>query len=724
MATYNYPNLNKLMNPKTIAVIGASTDPEKIGGRPISRSLKHGTIAKIYAVNPRVTNGKILGYPCYASVGDIPDTIDLAIIALPANLVINSVKECIKKKVPFGIIFASGFGEMGEEGKKYENEIIEVAKQGNLRLVGPNCQGIINLQKIMIASFTPALAIERLTPGNIGFVSQSGAFGGSVFNFVQQRHIGLSLWISIGNQADIDVWDCFNYMIEDKDTLVMSGYLEGIKNGNKMLDVAEKANRARKPLILLRGGTSKRGAKAVLSHTGNIANSSKIVSSAFAQKGIIEVQGVEELFDIATLFAELKEPIKDGIGILTTSGAAGVLMADQCEKYGLNLANLSETTKKKLRDVLPDYGSVENPVDLTAQMINNPAIFTDALDIFLEDDAIGLVIIMFTMVVEDLAMICANKIAKEIPRRKKPAVMCWMATKLADDQIEIIREAKIPIYETPFRCIRSVNAVIKYNQYLSENKENSDVKLIIKKNILPSKDVKTKTIDIFRARQKDQNKILTEYEAKNILQMNGFNINKGNIAYSQNEAITIAKKIGYPVVIKVDSHEILHKSDAGAIQIDIKNDDELMSAYNNILKNARCYKPNAEIKKVVILEMIKEVGVECIVGGQYDTDFGWALMFGFGGIFVEIFKDVSMRIIPLSRSDAKKMIKQTKGYQLLEGVRGQKQKDIEGLVDFMLQTANFIDCYGTFIEEFEINPLIVLSKGRGVFAADCLMILK
>ncbi len=724
MKAQEFPDLEKLFYPKTIAVIGASTDPEKIGGRPLSRSIKHGTKAKIYAVNPRAANGNILGFPCYSSVGEIPDDIDLAIIALPAKLVINGVKESVAKKIPFGIIFASGFGELGEEGKAYEKEVVKTANEGGMRLIGPNCQGVINLQETMVASFTPALAIDKFTPGHIGFVSQSGAFGGSVFNFVQQRRIGLSQWVSIGNQCDLDIWDCFNYMIDDKNTLVLSGYLEGIKDGRKMMAVADKALKAKKPIILLRGGISERGAKAVLSHTGSIVGSSAVASSVFKQKGIIEVDGVEELFDIAILFAEIKKHARDGIGILTTSGAAGVLLTDRFERYGLNLAPLSDSTRMKLTSVLPDFGSVANPVDLTAQMINQPKIFTNSLDIFLEDETIGFVIIMYTMVVEELADICARKLVEAVPKSDKPVVICWMATTLADNEINIVRQANIPVFETPYRCARAVNAIIKYNQFVGQIETKKEKQ----KKEKPLRDLSGKakrlTLKQFGEKLKEGRTVLTEFEALGVLKENGFSVPRGGLANNEKEALTIAKKIGYPVVVKVNSPDILHKSDAGGIRLGIHSDRELKEAYKLVLNNSRRYDSRAEIKGAAVMEMLTEEGVECIIGTHFDADFGWTLMFGLGGIFVEIIKDVSVRVVPLSRSDAESMITEVKGYQLLKGARGQKEKDIKGLTDFMLKTSQFLENYGDRVKEFEINPLIILPKGKGVFIADCLMALK
>jgi len=717
-----YSNLDRLFTPRVIAVIGASTDLEKIGGRPLAYSLKHGSKARIYPVNPNAGGREVHGFLFYESVEEIEEEIDLALIAVPARLVADAVRQCVSKQIPFGIIFSSGFGEMGEAGKRLEKDMVETAVKGGMRLIGPNCQGVINLKEKVIASFTPALAIDSITSGAIGFVSQSGAFAGSIFNFVQQRGIGLSKWASIGNQADLDVWDCFMNMIDDSYTRVLGGYLEGIKNGCKLMTVAERALDARKPIVLLKGGVSERGAQAALSHTGSIAGSAAVAQAAFAQKGIISVEGIEELFDIATVLADVQKPARDGIGILTTSGAAGVLITDQCEKYGLNLAPLTDETRQKLASVLPDFGSVANPVDLTAQMINQPEIFTKALDIFLEDEKVGLVIIMFTMVTERLADLCAAKMAEVVPKSKKPIVVCWMATSLADRQIEVIRKQNIPVFETPYRCARAVNALVKYNQFLSERDKHKETKeLVVLKvshdAILAATREKASTVG-------DGRLVLTEVETHDILNAYGIPTPQGGVVNEEREALALAERIRYPVAVKIESPDILHRSDAGAICLGVETPGELQEAYRQVMANARRYNPQARIKGVSIQEMLPGSGVECLLGTISDADFKRAVMFGLGGIFVEVLRDVSMRVVPLSRFDAEEMVREIKGYKLLKGVRGRGEADIEQLIEVILGVSNLFRDYGKWILEFEINPLIVLPKGQGVVAADCLMVLK
>lgn len=717
------PDLERLFRPRTIAVIGASTDPSKIGGRPLAYSYKHNNGARVYAVNPNAT--EIQGFPCYPDIRHIPDEVDLVLIGLPAARVLEAVRQSVEKKVKFGIIFSSGFGEMGEEGQRLEREVVATARQGGMRLIGPNCQGIINLTDNIIASFTPALTLERLTPGHIGLVCQSGAFAGSIFNFAQQRSIGLSRWVSIGNQADLDVWDCFADMLTDEHTRVLGGYVEGIKDGSKMLQVAEMALEASKPIVLLKGGLSEGGSRAALSHTGSIAGSAAVARAAMAQKGIIRVDGVEELFDIATVFAEIQKPARDGIGVLTTSGAAGVLITDRCEEYGLNLASLSQRTKERLKTVLPEFGSVANPVDLTAQMINEPEIFTEALDIFVEDENIGLVLVMFTMVNEKLADICAAKLVEVADRSTKPIVVCWMATKLADQQIEIVRQAHLPVFETPYRCVRAVNALVKYHNFILKWSKNGDRNQDKERKIGSVSVGANKAVVAVAASRASQQlgrrHVLTEMKAREILQTYGIPTPRGGVVHSEQEALDLAAEIGYPVVAKVESPDLLHRSDAGAIRLNITSEEELREAYVRVIRNAQAYNPQARIEGVSIQKMVPPGGVEVIVGLLNDTDFGPAIMFGLGGIFVEVLKDVAIRIVPLTRSDAEAMVREIKGYPLLTGARGQLEADVDALVEVLLRVSELLENNGGHITEFEINPLIVLPKGQGVVAADCMV---
>jgi acetyltransferase len=381
-----------------------------------------------------------------------------------------------------------------------------------------------------------------------------------------------------------------------------------------------------------------------------------------------------------------------------------------------------------MASALPDFGSVANPVDMTAQMINEPEIFSRSLDIFLEDETVGTVIIMFTMVTEELADICAAKLADAVPKSNKPVVLCWMATKLADPQIEIVRQKNIPVFETPYRCVRVVNALVKYHEFLNNWKKQEERGQVVSLQG-QTKDMENHISAIFTKAQKkaeDRNgrQVVTELDAYPFLKAYGIRTPKAGLASNDQEALAIASEIGYPVVIKIESPDILHRSDAGAIHLGIKTPEELRKTYDQVMANARRYNPEARLKGISVQEMIEGDGVECIVGTQRDTDFGWTVMFGLGGIFVEILRDVSLRVTPLRESEAEAMIEEIKGYQVLKGARGRKESDIPAIVNVLLQVSRLLENYGDHLTEFEINPLIVLASGQGAYAADCLMILK
>lgn len=714
-----FPDLKKFFHPRSMAIIGASTDPNRIGGKPLNYSFRHGynpEVLKIYPVNPKAQ--EIMGLECYPDVLQIPNEVDLALIALPANNVLDAVEQCVKKKIPFGIIFSSGFGELGDEGKKLEHEVVRKARAGGMRLCGPNCQGMINLHDRIFGSFTPSLDIDKITPGKIGFVSQSGAFAGSIFNFAQQRKIGLSYWVSIGNQSDLSVLECFMEMLNDERTRVLGTYVEGFKDSQKLRWVSDAALEKGKPLIILKGGKTQRGAHAALSHTGTIAGSIDVGNGAFRQYGLISVDGIEECFDIATLFADIGFAPEGGIGILTTSGAAGVLLTDRCEFYGLRLAELEEETKRNLRKSLPSFGSAENPVDLTAQMINNPSIFTDSLEVFMSDKNVGLVLVMFTMVTGELARICSDFLRKVVKETDKPVVVCWMATKLADQYIEEVRAEGIPVYETPYRCIRAVNALIKYSERLRKVKAQ---KMISFPSVTPL--VVTEIERIFNKVIKEKKNRLTEYEGKEILKLAGIPVTRSILCQKKEEAIRAANKIGFPVVAKIESPDILHRTDAGAIRLNIQNKEQLIQSHEEILINSKRYKPDAEILGVSISEMAPP-GKEVIVGSSFDSEFGPYVMVGLGGVWVEVLKDVSFRMIPLSQTDAEEMIEEIKAWKILKGIRGEPPSDIEALVEVLIKVSKLMERFGDCIAECEINPLVLYPKGGGVKALDCMVKLR
>jgi acetyltransferase len=704
-----FADLKPFFKPKSIAVIGASNNPSRIGGRPIKNLQTFGYKGDIFPVNPKYE--AIGDLKCYPSVGDIPDDIDHAIISLPAKFVMNEVKTCVQKKIPTATIYSSGFAEEGPKGKAMEDELVAIARKGGLRFCGPNCQGMINLIDRIPASFTPALEADRLIPGSIGMISQSGAFAGSIFNFAQQRGIGLSYWVSMGNMTDLDVADYMMFMLKDETTQVVAAYVEGFRDKDKLLAAAEEAQNRGKQLVVLKGGVSEQGAKASLSHTGSISGSDDICSAALRQMNVIRVEGVEELFDVATLCTKIKYVPEGEITIITTSGAAGVILSDQLTKYGLELLNIPGKTKEKLKNVLPAFGSAENPVDLTAQSINEPDITPKALQAVVEEPRVSLIIIMFTMVVGKLADLWSEAIIKISKQTDKPIVVCWMATNMAEERMEWVANQNVPVFETPVRCVRALKSLVKYSEKLRSRRTRKS----------------SPHIGLNEERKEENNRILrenaklTEFDSQRILKTYGIGFPAGGLARSGEEALEIAGRIGYPVVLKVQSPNVAHKTDADLIRLNINNEEDLLNEYRELMGRTRQHAEIAPIQGVLVQKMLFG-GTEIIAGLIRDPQFGWAVVFGLGGVFVEVLKDVSYRLVPISQKEAQDMIREIKGYQILEGIRGKPEADLNALVNVLMNLSQMAVEMGDAISEVDLNPVLVFNQGTGAKALDALIV--
>ncbi len=689
-------DMTGFFNPKSIAVLGASADPRRIGGRPIKNLRAFGYTGKIYPVNPKYE--AIGDITCYPSILDVPGEVDHVLISVPQKLVPEAVDQSLQKGVRFATVFGSGFGETGREGKELEERLVKTCREGGMRFCGPNCQGMINLVDGVAASFTPALETNQLVPGPIGFVSQSGAFAGSIFNFAQQRNMGLSYWVSMGNMGDLDAADYIMAMIRDERTRVVGAYIEGFRDKEKLFAVAAEAIKRKKQIVVLKGGASRIGAKASVSHTGSIAGSDEICTAALEQWGIIRVEGIEELFDAATLFTTIPYAPEGGLTIVTTSGAAGVILCDQAEKYGLELLDLPEVTKDKLKEILPEFGSSENPIDLTAQSINHPEITSNTIRALAEEPKVGLLIIMFTMVVGRLADMWSKSILDIRKSSDKPMVVCWMATNMAEKEMNLLKESNLAVFETPVRCMRAVKSLYQYSRRAR--------RLSRRKRAQPQVDQERKGKVEAMLRGKGP---LTEYQAQQILSAYGIPFPKGRLAKTVEEAQEIAGEIGYPVALKVQSPELLHKTEAGLVHLNIQDENQLREAYDALLARARA---GLQIQGVLVQRMV-EGQSEVIAGVIRDPQFGHTVMFGMGGIYVEILRDVSFGMPPLGREDAEEMIRQVKGFKILEGARGRKKADVASIVDILLGLSQLIEEVGENILEVDLNPIIVSVEGKG-----------
>ena len=705
--------LSPLLNPESVAIIGVSKSSSRIGGRLFKYLSKHGYKGSLSLVNPKYKELK--GVKCYPRISDIPIPIDCALIAVPEKNVISVLSECADSNVRAAVVFSSGFAEMGSYGKKKQRKIKELAKTKNLRICGPNCIGLINFNNHVALSFSQFLEIDTLIPGNIGFISQSGALGGSLVNRAQDKNIGLSYFISSGNEADLGVSDFIEYLVlHDEKTKVIAALIEGFKDGSKFVEAAELALKHRKPIIVLKIGETEAGKKAAASHTGALVGSDSVIDAVFNQKGVIRVHNYDELLQTASLFSKGKIPKGNRVGILTSTGGGGIIMADYYTKLGLIVPELSQKTRELASKEISSFGQVANPFDLTGQIFSDPEMFGRCMKLFVEENDFDIIQVNVSMVAGQSSEKRALYILESARGSLKPIVTWWAAGSLSEPGIKILSDSEIALFRSPERCAMAVKSLVKYYQLLETRSDSTkyrydddySISLDSAKNILDAGDT-----------------CLSEHQSKALLKLYGIPVTRENVAKSPHEAISFAEEIGFPVVLKIDSLDITHKSEAKAIRLGVKSKEDILQFYEEIIENVEKYDPKARINGVLVQEMTRS-GTEVIVGMSEDPQFGPTIAFGLGGIFVEVLKDISLRVVPLLKSDAELMVRETKGYEILRGLRGKNRSDIEAVIDVLLRISRLAEDWKHYISEIDINPLIVFDEGHGVKALDALVVLK
>jgi acyl-CoA synthetase (NDP forming) len=674
---------------------------------------RHGYQGRLALVNPKYQ--ELNGVACYPSVSDIPFPIDCALIAVPGKYVLSVLNECADSDVGSAVIFSSGFAEMGRSGKEAQNKIKELARTKNLRVCGPNCIGLINFNNHVALSFSQLLEIETLLPGNIGFISQSGALGGSLTNRAQDSKIGLSYFISSGNEADLEVSDYIKYLaVHDQNTKVIAAVIEGFKDGAKFIEAAELALKHQKPLIILKIGETEVGQKAAASHTGSMTGSDAVIDAVFRQKGVIRVHNYDELFQTASLFSKGRVPQGGKVGILTSTGGGGIIMADYYTKLGLTVPEPSLETQDLAAKEIAVFGKVANPFDLTGQIFSDPDMFKRCMKLFVEDGNFDIVQVNVSMVAGTSSEQRATMLLDSIGESPKPIVSWWAAGSLSEPGIRMLNGSQVALFKSPDRCAVAVKSLVDYYQFLKTHSTPD-----------PSASVADDSISTRKAEDllATGDKSLSEHQSKALLDLYGIPVTRERVAKSPREAAGLAEEIGFPVALKIDSPDILHKSEAEAIRLSVNSQEEVIRFYDEIIANAQAHNPNARINGVLVQEMIRG-GTEVMIGMSQDPQFGPTVAFGLGGIFVEVLKDISLRVAPLSTSDAEQMVKEIKGYQILQGIRGKKPSDVNAIVDVLLRISRLAQNCRDIITEIDINPLIVFDEGRGVKAADALVVLK
>jgi len=689
--------LDKIFNPRSVAIIGASDEEDTVGYALIKNFVEHGFEGKVYPVNIR--KPEVLGLKAHQSVDQIPEPIDLAVIATPAKTVPEVVEQCGRAGIKGIIIISAGFKEVGAEGKALEDKILEIKKKYGLRIIGPNCLGIIRPSVNLNATFISKMP----KPGNIAFISQSGALGSAILDWAIHENIGFSNFVSVGSMIDVDFGDLIDYFGTDPKTRSILMYIEGITNARKFLSAARHFART-KPIIVVKAGKFSESAKAAASHTGSLTGEDNIYDAAFKRAGMVRVEEIADLFNAAEVLGMQPLPKGPNLAIITNAGGPGVMATDALIARGGKLAKLNSETMDYLDSVLPPYWSHGNPIDILgdAQADRYRAVVEACLN---DENVDGILIIYTSQAVAEPVEIAQAlaEVVKDRSYQNKTILTSFMGRGAVEDANSILSQNSTPTYSTPEQAVKTYLYMYHYKRNLEliyETPEELPVDASPPKRPITS---------IIRNAAMENRELLNEAEAKKLLEYYEFPVVKTMVARTADEAFSCASQIGYPVVLKILSPQIIHKTDAGGVILDLKSETEVREAYETLIKNAKAYNPHAEIQGVTVQKMINKRGYEVILGAKTDPLFGPVILFGMGGVGVELFKDFSLGLPPLNQTLARRMMEETKVYQLLKGYRNVPPANIKLLEEIIVRFSQLLIDFPQ-IKEIDINPLFINEK--------------
>lgn len=695
-------SLTPFFNAKGVAVLGASTNPKKLSYGIVENLLINGYQGEVYPVNPNAT--EILGKKAYASVADVPDPVELAVVVLPVTMIMETMEAIGKRGIKAVVIITGGFKELGPKGAQVENAVKQLAKSYGMRVVGPNCVGTMDVYTGLNSTF-----IKGMPPaGPIAFISQSGAICGGVIDLIINSKIGFSYFASLGNEMDVTETDMLEYFAEDDNVKVIAMYVEGIQDGRRFVEVARKVSK-KKPIVFIKAGKNDAGAKAVSSHTGSLAGSYTAYKAALRQAGVLEVDTIDQLFHLSWALGTQPLPKGKRVAMSTNAGGAAALAADSLDFNGFRLAQISPEIQTRLRERLNPSAQVSNPVDMLGSV--SPDDYRWSLSNLNDDEGVD---VMLPILVPQ-ALVDTYGVAQawvEVGKQtNKTFLTCLMGERSTAESEALLNLNGVPVYNYPDLAGPVLRGMWNYKEYL----EAEDYHPAVFKS--PDEQKTAKAFEAIGDR-----KVIGEYESRQLLDAYQIVNVPGDLAKSAEEAVKIAESIGYPVVLKIVAEGLIHKSDAGGIELNIKNDEEMRVAYERMIARISQNEPEAEIIGAMVEKMAPK-GVEVIVGMMRDATFGPMIMFGMGGTMVELVKDIQFRVAPLSRPDIQSMVAETMAGKLLNGYRGAPVGDFEALYEVIAQLSHLAVEHPE-IKEIEINPLIVYPEGKGVMAIDSRMILK
>lgn len=708
-------SLEHVLNARSVAVVGASKVPTKRGFQTIRTLLDEGYEGAIYPVNPK--EKRIMGLNCYSAVSDIPGEVDVALIATPARTIPAVLEDCGKKGVKGAIILATGFGETGPAGKALEGEVLDVAGRAHIRLIGPNTSGMINLKANL-----NLMGLKNAPKGDIALLAQSGNMALTLITEAKLKsRKGFTYYVGVGNEADIRFHEYLEFFRQDPDTRAILMYVEGMRDGRSFLQQANKTTKT-KPIILLKSGRSSTGKKSAGSHTGALAGISEVAKIAFERAGIIVIENSDELFPAAETLSSLPPIKSNNVAILADGGGHATIAADDLTDLGVQIPELEEKTKEKLRAILPAGASVRNPIDVAGGTDDNPAIFADCARIILNDPNVGglLIVGLFggygIRFAESLAMIeedAAHRMGKMVKRRKKAIVVHSLYNSEKPHSLDLLRYYGVPVYGSLDIACKCISVLAEYGRYLKRYPGKS--------NFVFNWGAKAKPEgrQIIDSVYQQGRTAFLEGEAKQLLRLHGAAVTGDILAKTAQAAADAASGMGGKVVLKIASPDILHKSDANGVLLNLSGREKVKKAFREIIRNAKAYKADARIEGVLVSPMVGQ-GIEVIIGTKIDDQFGPVIMYGLGGVMVEILKDVSFRVLPIPRRSAQRMIKETKSHPILDGVRGDSPYDKKALTNLLLTCSEIIESYPQ-IQEMDLNPVIVHHEGLSVVDARILL---
>lgn len=690
-------SLDTLLRPRSVAIFGASDDPTRISGRPLRYLLEAGFGGPIYPINPN--REAVQGVKAYPSLAAVPQTPDVALLAVPASLTEQAVRDCVERGVKGAVIFSAGYAESGEEGLAVQRRVADIARAGGLRLLGPNCLGVFNPQIGFFGTFTQSLDKEMPGPGPLGIVSQSGAYGSHIAYLARRRGMGINYWITTGNEADIDVSESLEWMAGQDDVRVIMAYVEGIRDGERFRRALALARRNRKPVVMMKVGRSEIGARAASSHTASLAGSDAIYDALFRQYDVYRADTTDEQLDIAYACMRGIFPPGNKLGVVTLSGGAGVLISDAAERYGMDVAPMPDAAQEALRALLP-FATVTNPVDTTAQALNDMSLLARNIEVMLDQGGYDALIGFFTTVPNTRTLSGPLREAIEAGSARFPDRLIALEMVADAEVVRAYEKAGFLVFEDAARAVAALSALPRFAAAFGREDVAAD-------SVPPAAPVAAAA--------------LSEVQAKRLLGAAGVPFLDEKLAGDPAAAGDAADAIGYPVVMKIVSPDIEHKTEIGGVIVGVADRAGAEAAYATLTERAARHRPDAAIEGVLVSPMAGK-GVEVIVGVSRDPVLGPAVMFGLGGVHVEVLKDVTFRLAPFDLREARAMIDEIRGRALLSGVRGAPPSDVDAVARLLVDVSRFAAAHRDDIESIDLNPVVVLPEGEGVVALDALVV--